>query len=143
MMHRNYAIAALLTLLLILWVWIAIKGPTQTYRMSTVSQTLKTTESLILLKKVVQERIATIKRESGLLTPYNSRAMSFVSAAVDRATSLNELGAAFLLLPNNSIGSAPLGPIWKTRGHDSFSVRTRTSRLVLGICDLQKPTYQS
>ena len=111
MMHRNYAIAAVLTLLLILWVWIAIKGPTQTYRMSTVPQTLKTTESLVLLKKVVQERIAIIKRESGLLTPYNSRAMSFVSAAVDRATSLNELGAAFLLLPNNSIGSAPLGPL--------------------------------
>ena len=111
MMHRNYAIAAVLTLLLVLWVWIAIKGPTQKYRMSTVSRTLKTTESLILLKKVVQERIATIERESGLFTPYNSRAMGFVSAAVDRATSLNELGAAFLLLPNNSIGSAPLGPL--------------------------------
>jgi hypothetical protein len=111
MMHQNYATAAVLTLLLVFWIWVTVKGPTQRYAMSTAPRTLKTTDSLILLKKVVQERIVAIKRSSGPFTPYNASAMDLVSTAVDKATSLDELGAAFLLLPNNSIGSAPLGPL--------------------------------
>ena len=107
----NFIIAVILTMVFVLWILICFMSPSGKYTMSTTPRTLQTTDSFSLLKKVAQERVALIKRDSGIFTPYNLTAMNLVRDAINKATSLNELGAAFLLLPNNSIGSSPLAPL--------------------------------
>ena len=103
--------AAILTMAFVLWILISFMGPSGKYTMSTSPRTLQTTDSFSILKKVAQERVTLIKNNSGIFTPYNPTIMSLVSDAIDKATTLNDLGAAFLLLPNNSVGSSALAPL--------------------------------
>ena len=109
--YFNFIIAVILTMVFVLWILISFMSPSGKYAMPTTSRTLQTTDNFSLLKKVAQERVALIKNDSGIFTPYNPTVMSIVSDAIDKATTLNELGAAFLLLPNNSVGSYPLAPL--------------------------------
>ena len=113
-MRRNYfnfIIAVILTMVFVLWILISFMSPSGEYVMPTAPMTLQTTDNFSLLKKVAQERVALIKKDSGIFTPYNPIAMKIAGDAIDKATTLNELGAAFLLLPNNSIGSYPIAPL--------------------------------
>ena len=110
-MKSYFAIAIILSLLLTIWVIVTIRQPQHGYRMQTNPRTLVTTDDFDILKRVAQDRIAMIVKDSGLFAPYNPEAMESVSKAVEASSSLNELGAAFLLLPNNSLGSAPVAPL--------------------------------
>jgi hypothetical protein len=100
------AIATVLILLLVL-----LFGKSGSKYVPPALPLLVKTADFETLKKVAKAKIAQVKRESSILMPYNSHAMSLCERAVEKSSFLSELGAAFLLLPNNGVGTYPLAPL--------------------------------
>lgn len=64
-----------------------------------------------VLKEVVQQKIESIKTNTGLLSPYNHDKMDVISQNVNTSADLNSLAASSNLIPHGSMGTYPLVPL--------------------------------
>ena len=112
-MTRHFYIASGITVLaLTIWILLLARSPgITTFALKVPESGIATTAEFPVLKKVLQDKIALVKNDSGLLRPYNHDVLSVLAKAADKATTIDQLGAIHILLPNNSIGTAPLAPL--------------------------------
>ena len=105
-----YIIVGSLVIALVIWFWVLLRTKTSLNFRLPNENFSTTTADFPTLKKVLLDKIALVKRDSGPLLPYNHKVMQALTTAAKNATTINQLGSILILLPNNSIGTAPLGP---------------------------------
>lgn len=110
MLNKHFISAIAIGVVILVWLVLLFGKSGAKYTPPKLPLLVKTAD-FNTLKKVAKEKIAQVKRESGLLMPYNKDAMRICERAVEKSSFLSELGAAFLLMPNNSVGTYPLAPL--------------------------------
>ena len=103
-----YIIASVLAICAIIWFWVLLRSKTSlNFSLQSEKFTAKTAD-FPTLKKVLLDKIDIVKRKSSILLPYNHNVMKALTTAAENAKTIDQLGTILLLLPNNSIGTAPL-----------------------------------
>lgn len=74
----------------------------------TIGTKLKTHEDFKILRSVALDKLDLVKRRSGVFSPYNEQIMTNCEEGIRNAKTLDQLVAAFLFMPNKSIGTHAL-----------------------------------
>ena len=109
-MNRYYIISIVLTFIFLVLVFLLFYQG-KLYYPGIPEKFTSTTADFATLKKIVHDRIITIKNKSNIFSPYNKNNMKLCEQAIDNANTYSDLVSVFRLVPNHSIGIYPISPI--------------------------------
>ena len=109
-MNGYVAVTIALVLMIIIATWLLLRQNNMPYQGVQLPHTAKTARFEVV-RKVARCKLELVKSRSGVLQPYNATVMDACDKALRNANTWGELATAFLLMPNNSIGTYPLQPI--------------------------------
>lgn len=125
--HATIGVAIALAVLIGVIVYLTYRQPATGYEAEYPIDS--TTVDFDRLKRLLQTRVQDIRSGSSLLTPYDSAKLDQVSAAVDSATSINQLQTLVELMPNNTLGFYTIESLDKADPTDFLSFQFDQGRI--------------
>jgi len=93
----------------------------------TAGAPLKTHTEFEVLRRVALDKLDLVKRRSGVFSPYNEQIMTNCEEGLRNAQTLDQLVAAFLFMPNKSIGTHALEALEKPQDTTLFQFEQGTT----------------